>query len=277
MNTLRHYIFAVIIVNFLCISNANALVVDFENFASVEGLENVFINGNIDLNAANPTHRLMGAGQPFGNFGGITISGGVLLQDPLNINANPIMGDGGSIYYGTAFSPSTSIITSNYTNTLSIDITSDEMVTNVAGSFVHGLDTRLDGPNVMVDYIVNYFVDVEGVETLFTQDLSGQIFDDGDSVVSFALDTDTLAGTAMGAFINRVEVQAGDGTANGGGYDFTSTRNDQLEWDFLLSSVSFNEASPVPVPAALPLFVSALLGGFVAARRKKSSDHNIAN
>lgn len=245
-------------------------MVDFEEFDSI-GLLDVFLGGNIDLEAANATHRLMGAGQPFGSNNGITFSGGVLLQDPLNSNALPIMGDGGSIYYGTAFSPSTSITTSNYTNTLSINITSDEIVKRVSRSFVHGLDTRLDGQNVLIDYAVNYFVDVAGVETLFTQQLADQIFDDGASVVSFDLDTDTLVGAAMGAFINRVEITTA-------GYDFDSTRNDDFEFDFLPSSVSFNElASPVPVPAALPLFMSALLGGFVAARRKKSSDHKISS
>ena len=273
MNYFRHLLFAAIISSAFFVSSAQALVVDFEEFDNI-GLLDVFLGGNINLEAANATHRLMGAGQPFGNFGGITFSGGVLLQDPLNSNELPIIGDGGSIYYGTAFSPSTSITTSNYTNTLSINITSDEMVKRVSGSFVHGLDTRLDGQNVMIDYVVNYFVDVAGVETLFTQQLVDQVFDDGDSVVSFDLDTDTLAGAAMGAFINRVELTTA-------GYDFLNgpnARSDDLEWDFLLSSVSFNEAaSPVPVPAALPLFMSALLGGFVAARRKKSSDHKISS
>lgn len=268
MNYFRHLLFAVIISNACIVSSAHALVVDFEEFDGI-GLLDVFLGGNIDLEAANTTHRLMGVGQPFGNNNGITFSGGVLLQDPLNSNADPIIGDGGSIYYGTAFSPSTSITTSNYTNTLTINITSDEMVNSVSGSFVHGLDTRLDGQNVMIDYFVDYFVDVQGVETLFTQNLDDQVFDDGASAISFGLDTDTLAGAAMGAFINRVELRTS-------GYDFLDTRNDELEWDFLLSAVSFNEASPVPVPAALPLFMSALMGGFVVARRKKSSDHKIA-
>ncbi|MFK8026641.1 MAG: hypothetical protein AB8C40_01125 [Gammaproteobacteria bacterium] len=267
MNNFRHLLFAVIISNACIVSSAHALVVDFEEFDSI-GLLDVFLGGNIDLETANATHRLMGAGQPFGNNNGITFSGGVLLQDPLNSIANPIIGDGGSIYYGTAFSPATSITTSNYTDTLTINITSDEMVQSVSGSFVHGLDTRADGQNVVVDYMVNYYVDVLGVETLFTQNIVDQVFDDGDSVVVFGLDTDTLAGSAMGAFINRVELTTS-------GHDFLG-RPEQKEWDFLLSSVSFNEASPVPVPAALPLFVSALLGGFVAARRKKSSDHNIS-
>ena len=145
MNYFRHLLSATIIVNVLFISNAHALVVDFENYGRNDdgsggiGLLDVFLRTNIDLNQANSTHRLIG--QSFGNTGGITFSGGVLLEDPLDSNAMPIAGDGGSVYYGTAFSPETSITTSNYTNTLTIDITSAEMVTSVSGSFVHGLDS----------------------------------------------------------------------------------------------------------------------------------------
>ena len=88
--------------------------------------------------------------------------------------------------------------------------------------------------------------------------------------MSFGLDTDTLMGSLLGLFINKVEISTP-------GYDFIG-RPEQQEWDFLLSSVSFNEgASPVPLPAALPLFMRALLGGFVAARRKKSSDHKVSS
>tara|TARA_R110002049_G_scaffold15822_1_gene64120 strand:- start:10953 stop:11783 length:831 start_codon:yes stop_codon:yes gene_type:complete len=275
MNYFRHLLSATIIVNVLFISNAHALVVDFENYGRNDdgsggiGLLDVFLRTNIDLNQANSTHRLIG--QSFGNTGGITFSGGVLLEDPLDSNAMPIAGDGGSVYYGTAFSPETSITTSNYTNTLTIDITSAEMVTSVSGSFVHGLDTRVVGANELVDYIVSYSFD--GVADPFLQPLGGFVFNDGADVISFNLDTNTLAGAAMGAFINKVELIAP-------GYDFMADGNPReeiFEWDFLLSSVSFNEAaSPVPVPAALPLFVSALLGGFVAARQRKPSDRKIS-
>jgi hypothetical protein len=266
MNTFRQLFSAAIIVNAFLVSSAHALVVDFEEYDGI-GLLDVFLLVNTNLlDSANSTHKLVG--QSFGN-GGITFSGGVMLQDPLDSNGVSILGDGGSIYYGTAFSPSTSITTSNYTNRLTIDITSDEMITNVSGSFVHGLDTRAVGPNELVNYFVDYYV--EGTADPFRVNLGGQQFDDGASVVSFNLDTATLAGTAMGANINKVEL-------NSAGYDFSPVdRPDVLEWDFLLSSVSFNEASPVPVPAALPLFMSALLGGFVAARRNKSSDHKVTN
>ncbi|MFK7795582.1 MAG: PEP-CTERM sorting domain-containing protein [Gammaproteobacteria bacterium] len=267
MKNLRRYISAAIVVNVLSIGSVQALVVDFEIFDAIAGLESVFVGANSDLNDANTTHRLIG--QSFGNEGGITFSGGVLLQDPLNSMALPIMGDGGSIYYGTAFSPSTSITTENYTDTLSIDITTDEFVTRVSGGFVHGLNTRADGQDVLVDYEVNYF-NAGLTNPIFTQSLAGNIFTDGADLVSFGLDTETLAGGLLGALINRVEISAV-------GYDFTSTDSNDLEFDFLLSSVSFNaDASPVPVPAALPLFMSALLGGFVAARRKKSNDNNIS-
>ena len=198
--------------------------------------------------------------------GGISFSGGVLLEDPLGSNALPIVGDGGSIYYGTAFSPSTSIPSLNYTNTLTIKITDDENVKAVSGSFVHGLNTNLDMMGIQLTYQVNYFVDGM-LDPYFTEDITGVEFVDGADVVSFGLDTTTLFGnTFLNTLINCVEITTA-------GYDFTSNDNDVLEWDFLLSSVSFTEgASPVPLPAALPLFMSALLGRFVAARRKKSSD-----
>ena len=76
----------------------------------------------------------------------------------------------------------------------------------------------------------------------------------------------------MGAYINKVELISP-------GYDFeldNNSRNEVIEWDFLLGSVSFDQVlSPVPLPAAVPMFMSALLGGFVAARRYKSSDNKV--
>ncbi len=256
MNNFRKLFSAAIIVNAFFVSSAHALVVDFEEYDQI-GLQNNFLGNNINLNTANLTHRLIG--QSFGNNDGITFSGGVMLQNPLNSDGESIVGDGESIYYGTAFSPATSITTANYSSTLSIDITSAEMVTNVSGSFVHGLDTTLVGPDELVNYFVEYYV--EGIVDPFREALGGQLFVDGADVVSFSINT-------LGAYINRVELSAV-------GFDFPSTR--LPEWDFLLSSVSFNEASPVPLPAALPLFMSALFGGFVAARRKKPSDHKVSS
>ena len=266
MNIFRHFLCAIIISNAFLISSAHALVVDFEEFNNV-GLIDRFVDANINYDLiSSPTHIL--EGRSFG-AGGITFSGGVLLQNPLDSNAMIIDGDGGSIYYGTAFSPSTSIPTSNYTNTLTINITSDENINEVTGSFVHGLNTNLDAQGITIDYVVNYFS--EGLITpLFSQDLLDVPFIDGADVVSFGLDTTSLTGSLMGALINRVEITTL-------GYDFTSNDNNVLEWDFLLGSANFNQASPVPVPAALPLFMSALLGGFVAARRNKSSDHKISS
>jgi hypothetical protein len=267
MKYFRHLLSSVVIVNACFVTSAHALVVDFEEFVGVSEISNTFI-GELDLSESSETFRL--ANKTYGAFGGISFSGGVLLQSPLDSNAMPIAGDGGSIYYGTAFSPSTSIPSVNYTNTLSIDITSDENVTNVAGSFVHGLNTALDGQGVLVDYAVNYYT--EGLlSPIFSQNITGVPFIDGAGVVSFGLDTDTIMGSLLGSLINRVEISTP-------GYDFIGRPPEQLEWDFLLSAVSFNEAaSPVPVPAALPLFMSALLGGFVAARRKKTSDHKVSS
>jgi hypothetical protein len=126
---------------------------------------------------------------------------------------------------------------------------------------------NLDMQGISVDYIVNYYSEgVGGLDLLLTQNLPA-IFDDGASVVGFGLDTGVL-----GALINLVEITTS-------GYQFMNgARDEPLEWDFLLASVEFGQgASPVPLPAALPLFMSALLGGFVAARRKKSSDHKVSS
>jgi len=145
MKNLRHYISAAIIVNFLCISSAHALVVDFEEFIGVSGISNNFV-AEPDLNQSSETFRL--ANKTYGASGGISFSGGILLQSPLDSMGVPIVGDSvlpgdiKSIYYGMAFSPSTSIATLNYTNTLTIDITSGENIKSVTGSFVHGLNTK---------------------------------------------------------------------------------------------------------------------------------------
>ncbi|MDW3094236.1 MAG: hypothetical protein R8G33_01040 [Gammaproteobacteria bacterium] len=268
MNRFRNLVSATILLGALCVGSAHALVVDFEEFNNV-GLINRFVDANIDYDLINsPTHIL--EGRSFGATGGITFSGGVLLQDPLDSTAMIINGDGGSIYYGTAFSPSTSIPTSNYVNTLTINITSDENINDISGSLVHGLNTNLDAPGILIDYVVNYYSD-SFMAPLFSQNLLDVPFIDGAGVVSFGLNTNSLAGSLMGELINRVEITTS-------GYDFTSNDNDVLEWDFLLGSVNFdNAASPVPVPAALPLFISALLGGFVVARpKKKSGDHKLS-
>lgn len=260
MKSLNKITAAVIFSSSVTVSSAQAFVVDFELYGSLPGVPSAFLDVP-DYSSANQTFTL--SNQTFGN-GGITFSGGILLNEPVDssgVPGNTIIGDGGSVYYGTAFSPSTSITTSNYQNQLSISIDTAEMISSVQGSFVHGLNTEdIDGPGISVDYSVSYTL--EGIATPFIQGLSA-VFTDGDEVINFGFDSNSLMGSAMGALITDVEIVAQ-------GYDFLNSDNNVSEWDYLLSSVRFNEgASPVPVPAALPLFISALLGGMVIARPRK--------
>ena len=259
MKNIRKFLSAVIVLISFSVNAAHAFVVDFENL-SVLDIPSTFV-AQPDYASANSTFRLIGI--PFGDQGGISFSGGILLEDPTNSEGVSIVGDGGSVYYGTAFSPSTSILTTGYQNLIAINIANTELVSSVQGSFVHGLNTLdLDGPGISIGYTVSYFL--EGVASPIVQNLSA-IFTDGDEVVNFGFDSSTLMGAAMGALITGVEIVAD-------GYDFINSNQDVDEFDFLLGSVRFNEgASPVPVPAALPLFISALLGGLVIARPKKKA------
>jgi len=258
MKNIRKILSATIVLFSLSLNAVHAFVVDFENFGDAFDIPSTFV-AQPDYDTANSTFRLIN--RFFGN-GGITFSSGILLENPTNSDGDPIVGDGGSVYYGTAFSPSTSINTTGYQNLLAINIAQSELITSVQGSFVHGLNTLdLDGPGISIDYTVSYFLD--GVASPVIQSLSA-IFSDGDEVINFGLDSNTLMGTAMGALITGVEIVAD-------GYDFINSSQDVLEYDFLLGAVRFNEgANPVPVPAALPLFISALLGGLVIARPKRS-------
>ena len=265
MKILRNTISSVTLLAAINLTAAHAFVVDFENFASLDIPNNFIAQSDYDL--VSPTFQLNNPPiTSFGSTGGITFTGGVLLEDPLNSDAGTIIGDMGSVYYGTAFSPSTSIITTNYQNLLAVDITTQENITSVQGGFIHGLNTRLDEllpdvDSIEIGYTISYFL--EGITSPVIEELTA-IFSDGDEIVNFGLDTNLLADTMMGALITRVEIVADE-------YDFINSAANIGEYDFLLGSVRFNEgASPVPVPAALPLFISALLGGMVFARPKKN-------
>lgn len=254
----------------LSVSTAQALVVDFEQFA---GLPAGFVPSAFlevpDYSSANQTLTL--SNQTFGNEAGITFSGGLLLDEPIDSSGMPgntINGDGGSIYYGTAFSPTTSINTSNYQNQLTINIDESENFTNVSGELINGLNTGApqNSDGTLASYDISFY---SGDELLITDMTGDVVFDDGDSLVSFGLDTSSLSGSLFGSVITKVEIMANDLDLNSDDDQITN------EWDYLLASVSFESTNPVPVPAALPLFISALLGGgFVVARPKKqkSSD-----
>lgn len=299
MKYIRNLISSVLILFLVLISSAYALVVDFEeydpnhpNYNGVTTIKSTFVGPNPvtnpSSNAANPANSTQAS--PVTNSGGpytlgapgstgIVFSGGVLLDDPSNgVAGQVVSADGGSIYYGTASSPSSGTLTSNivsltgehlYTNTITIDIDPLENVTSIHGEFINGLNTSalVSSPtqtDLFADYLVSYFTGDDGDVMLGGTSLDDVGFDNGASLLSFGLDTLLLSSEV----ITKVTITALDFSFGGG----------ESEWDFLLASVSFNEgASPVPLPAALPLFMSALLGGFVAARRKKSSDHKVSS
>lgn len=237
-----------------------AVVVDFENYIAdlpFTTIPSSFLSVP-NYNDISPAVLTL-QGETFGS-GGITFSGGVLLESPTGdggVLGDSILGDGGDVYYGTAFSPSTSITTSNYPTMgnlgfLEINIASTEGVQSVQGSLIQGLNIE-----DLVDYTVNYFFD-DSTTAGFTESISA-LFTNGDEVVSFGLDT-TLDGALSGELITKVTVIADELIVNM-----------NTEFDFLLAAVEFSEgANPVPVPAALPLFISALLGGFVVARPKRT-------
>jgi hypothetical protein len=234
-------------------SSAHAIVVDFDTeYTDLLSLENNFIT-------ANPANPIENSSALSFVGGAVSFSGGVALRDPLNSMGNPIPG----VFYGTAFSPTTSINTSGFLNPITINIDAGENFTNVNGEFISGLNTNApeNSANTLASYDISFF---SGDDLLGVDSKVNVPFNNGDTLISFGFDSTSLMGALFGAAITRVELTARD-------LDLNST--DQIiqnEWDFLLSSVSFESASPVPVPAALPLFISALLGGLVVARPKKS-------
>jgi hypothetical protein len=224
------------------------------------------LGNNLDYTgmSIDDSHKLLsdpgGRDITCGDNDGLKCSNGVLLKVPDALPRGG--GDGGSLYYGTAFAPNTSIPTENYQNllTISIDSTKDQ-ISEVTGKIVHGLNTT-----DTIAYLVSYFTGIDemlaGTQTFanFTNENVGDVIDFNSA--------DTMLASAL---ITKVTIVSGLVTDN----QFVVPIVD-WEWDFLLAQVSF-EGSPVPLPAALPLFMSALLGGFVAARRKKPSDHKVSS
>ncbi len=272
MNHYHKIIASLFIFNTFVMSNAHAIVVDFDTGAL--NIEDTFF----EVNLGSPVQTLSGV--TFGANNGITFSGGVLLADPTNGNAGQVSNDG-SFYYGTAFSPSTNAQTSpagwpaELPDTITIEISPDENITSVSGIFINGLNGNIIGENA--DYEVKFYTgNDDAFVELEQQNFMDTVFNNGMTTEMFGLDTSTLMGSALNALITKVEI-----TALGVDFGRECTPDEIenncsgpiLEWDFLLDSVSFNEGiSPVPVPAALPLFMSALLGGLAFARPRKSSE-----
>ena len=257
--------------------NANALIIDFENFATTPNfnLASTFFNSNTNTGSLE---TLTQAGLGFGTGSAITFSGGVLLQNPTDTME---FGNTGSVLYGTANSPTTGATTNPNNDalprTITINIRPDapmnpgENVTLVEGFLANGLNTdRIDGATGMLftdelaDYMVSFFTTDENtpefewtMENLVSNQLGGF------AIFSFNSENE---GDGVGNNITKVEITSP-------GIQFLGPNSD-FEWDFLIDTLSFNEAlpNPVPVPAALPLFLSALLGGWVFARPRKPSE-----
>lgn len=269
MNYFRRLISVSFIVNVICLSSAHAVLVDFEEQYTGPDAPTTIENNFI---AADPSDPIQNTSSPLIEFAGgaINFSGGVILKDPLSALATPIIGDGGSIYYGSAFSPTTSLDTTGYVNPITIDVIDPNAnFTSVSGVLINGLNTN--APENVAMALASYVVSFFSGTTLLGIHSTGDVpFTDGATTISFGFDTSSLMGALMSAAITRVEITAAD-------VDLDSTDSIiQNEFDFLLASVSFDQGmSPVPLPAALPLFISAMLGGFFIARPKKSSDKNI--
>ena len=250
----------------LMISSVHALEVDFEaydpdspNYNGVTNISSTFIGANI----TNPTQTL--TGDVFGD--GITFSGGVLLLDP--VNGTTLMGETptpincatcGSVFYGSAASLSTNVITDegDLPQTITINIPTAAQVNAVSGTFINGLNTSALTPGSFSnDYTITYTLNDGSSQE---QSIVNSEFNFGMDTESFGLDISSSL-----LFITMVELTA-EGVPFPGGLA-------AVEWDFLLDAIRFDSnIAPVPLPAGLPLFISALLGGFVIARPRKSSD-----
>lgn len=251
----------------LMISAAHALEVDFEaydpenpNYNGVTNISSTFIGANI----TNPTQTL--TGDEFGE--GITFSGGVLLLNP--VNGTTLMGETptpincatcGNVFYGSAASLSTNVITNDgvpMMPTITINIPTAAQINAVSGTFINGLNTSALTPGTFSnDYTITYTLDDGSTRE---ESIVNSEFNFGMDTESFGLD---ISSSLM--LITMVELTA-DGVNFPGGLA-------PVEWDFLLDAISFDSnMAPVPLPAGLPLFISALLGGFVIARPRKPSD-----
>ena len=282
MKYFRNILNAVIVLSVLAFSAAHAVTVNFTNeYAGVTVLQNNFID-------ADPTDGLENSSSVTFVDGAVEFSGGVALRAPLDstgLVGNIITGgvDAGaetsSVYYGTAYSPTTSIMNPGLTDPIiTIDIDASENFTSISGELVNGLNTNapqnqnrnkdinedglVDGDGLdplLASYTINFFTGSDGsvpLDTVMTGDVP---FTDGATTIPFSFES------AMMQAITKVQIVANDLDLNG---------LDEIvenEWDFLLASVSFENTSPIPVPAALPLFISALLGGYVIARPRRSS------
>ena len=266
----------------LLASSAQAAIVDFEEFGSTGSvplmLSTTFSGANTTPMSRQRLESVDGMGNPvdsFGDTGGITFSGGVLLENPTETGTMfpDVAGVAvGSVLYGTANAPSSGAQPSPLLEqTITVSIAESEDVTSVQGILINGLATTMDTD--LAEYFVSYYSGdtlLNAGSTSIGTLPSNQEF--GASLFSF--DTMSLAGALMGSLITKIEITSfGVDFPGGTSNACTGTGVAGCEYDFLIDALSFNETlQPVPVPAALPLFLSALLGGWVFARPRKPSE-----
>ncbi len=217
----------------------------------------------------------------FGDSGGITFSGGAVLENPTETAA--IQFASGTILYGTANAPSTGVETVppsvlGLSNEITIDIALGERITSVEGLLINGLNTT--GQNFLAEYMVEFFID-DGMNPILPDSYlirdemnqAGTVVNPTIGSPTIELESNQDQGNAIfkylaptGSAITQVLI-----TAIGKDFD-PDDMEEILEWDFFIDTIAFNEniENVVPIPAALPLFLSALLGGWVFARPRRS-------
>lgn len=175
--------------------------------------------------------------------GGITVSGGVVLGFPTNFPAAPF-GTAPNVY-GTANHPAGGAVgDSSLLSTISINIDPGLSITTVEGLLFNGLigqDT----------YNITAFSSSVAVDTVSFVDLPANL-SSGFGV--FRLNSG-------GAAIDLVTISTDLGGVFSG------------EWDFIIDTLAIGEPienSVVPVPPALYLFGSGILGLVGIAKRRKS-------
>ena len=223
------------------------------------------VNQNfIDIQTLVPDTQTPGFAR-FGPNDGITFSGGVLLDNP-TFTAG-IEFASGSILYGTAFAPNSGVTPTDAvppaslglnSPMITIDITPAEAVTTVEGVLISGLATDGFLPGApdegeLADYVVEFFNGTTSLGAIDIPNLEPNSQPGSSAVFRF----DSM-GTAITQVIFSTTPLIFDMEVGG-------------EWDFFIDTIAFNTPiENVPVPAALPLFFSALLGGWVFARPRRA-------
>lgn len=266
MKLIFHIKKCLFVLTVLVAGHVQAAIVDFEEFGSSGsinlGLSQTFAGANTTPGSRQRLEMLNADMTPFdtfGDVGGITFSGGVLLEDPTetgtmfpDVGGVPV----GSVFYGTANAPGSGALPNPLLpQTITISITEAEAVTSVQGILINGLATNAQ--TVLAEYMISYF---NGTTLLNAGNTSIGTLPSNQEFGSALFGFDS-----MGTLITSIEITSS-------GVEFPGDPS-LLEYDFLIDALSFNQPlNPVPIPAALPLFFSALLGGWVFARPRKPSE-----